>query len=220
MRREVALSHTVPHLMAPPALDGTPTGFGSDDLITLELDDHYRRSEEPYPGADVFSATASLGWDEAALYVAVQVGHAHPYFPSVGAAPLRLDNEPDLIHADGVQLYLQLPGEAPAGWLIVPDPSSNRLQVRAADGTDGDPAQVRGAWARTADGYRITVALAVPGWPPPGLGVAPRFDLLVNEMQPGRQRRAGQLVWSGGAGWVYLRGDRHSPSRFGRLDLA
>ena len=101
----------------------------------------------------------------------------------------------------------------------MPDPASTGLQVRAADATAGDPAQVHGAWARTPDGYRITVALAVPGWPPSGLADAPRFDLLVNEMRPGRQRRAGQLVWSGGAGWVYLRGDRQAPSRFGRLDL-
>src|ERR1043166_1992857 len=45
------------------------------------------------------------------------------------------------------------------------------------------------------------------------------FDLLVNEMLPGRERRAGQLVWSGGAVWVYLQGDRHDPSRFGVLVL-
>lgn len=219
LRRQAVLSHTVPHLMAPPALDGSGTGFPTGDLIALDNDDHYRRSEEPYPGAAVFSATASLGYDESALYVAVQVHHGEPSFPPVGAAPLQLDNEPDLIHADGLQLYLQLPGDAPVGWLIVPDPSSCGLQVRAADGTAGDSAQVQGAWARTPDGYRITVALAVPGWPPSGLADAPRFDLLVNEMQPGRQRRAGQLVWSGGAGWVYLRGDRQAPSRFGRLEL-
>ncbi|MEP7327186.1 MAG: hypothetical protein ABI836_14645 [Gemmatimonadota bacterium] len=30
------------------------------------------------------------------------------------------------------------------------------------------------------------------------------FDFLVNEMYSDRQRRAGQLVWSGGNRWVYL----------------
>jgi hypothetical protein len=45
------------------------------------------------------------------------------------------------------------------------------------------------------------------------------FDLIVNEMLPGRMRRTGQLVWSGGNGWVWLRGDRQSPSRFGVLEL-
>jgi hypothetical protein len=161
-----------------------------------------------------------LGWDETALYVAVDVRHPAPTFPATDAPPLLLDNEPDLIHADGIQLYLQLAAGAPLGWLIVPDPASDRLQVRSADGTQGDAAQVRGAWSRSEEGYLITVALTVPGWPPSSLGDAPRFDLLVNQMQPGRQRRAGQLVWSGGAGWVYLRGDRHAPARFGRLALA
>jgi hypothetical protein len=33
---------------------------------------------------------------------------------------------------------------------------------------------------------------------------------VVNEMQPGRERRAGQLALAGGGGWVYLRGDRES----------
>lgn len=45
------------------------------------------------------------------------------------------------------------------------------------------------------------------------------FDLIVNEMQPDRERRAGQLVWSGGGGWVWLRGDRHDPARLGQLHL-
>jgi len=46
-----------------------------------------------------------------------------------------------------------------------------------------------------------------------------RFDLLVNEMLPGRLRRAGQLVWSGGNGWVWLRGDRQDVARMGMLEL-
>src|SRR5437867_1215956 len=45
------------------------------------------------------------------------------------------------------------------------------------------------------------------------------FDLLINEMLPGRLRRSGQLVWSGGNGWVWLRGDRQERERFGILEL-
>jgi hypothetical protein len=45
------------------------------------------------------------------------------------------------------------------------------------------------------------------------------FDIIVNEMRPGRTRRTGQLIWSGGPGWVYLRGDRHDPAHFGELEL-
>jgi hypothetical protein len=39
-------------------------------------------------------------------------------------------------------------------------------------------------------------------------------------MQPERLRRAGQLAWSGGGGWVYLRGDRIHQSELGLLELA
>ncbi|HET9012705.1 MAG TPA: hypothetical protein VFN38_12860, partial [Gemmatimonadaceae bacterium] len=40
------------------------------------------------------------------------------------------------------------------------------------------------------------------------------LDVVVNETAPGRERRRGQLVLSGGAGdFVYLRGDRHSMDR-------
>ena len=70
-----------------------------------------------------------------------------------------------------------------------------------------------GGWEPTEAGYRLTVAIA-----PAGLGPVPPpddqigFDLLVNQMLPDRLRRAGQLVWSGGGGWVWLRGDRQDPS--------
>ena len=33
-----------------------------------------------------------------------------------------------------------------------------------------------------------------------------RMNLIVNEMKPDRDRRAGQLVLGGESGWVYLRG--------------
>jgi hypothetical protein len=80
---------------------------------------------------------------------------------------------------------------------------------------------VRGAWQRTEQGYCVT--LAIP-WPPaeglrPHAGARARFDLIVNELLPGRMRRSGQLVWSGGNGWIWLRGDRQDPSRFGVLEL-
>jgi hypothetical protein len=35
-------------------------------------------------------------------------------------------------------------------------------------------------------------------------------NVVVNEMLPGRMRRAGQLALVDGGGWVYLRGDRES----------
>jgi hypothetical protein len=65
------------------------------------------------------------------------------------------------------------------------------------------------------------VTLALP-WPADdGAELRQRvgFDLLVNELLPGRVRRSGQLVWSGGNGWVWLRGDRQDPARLGALEL-
>jgi hypothetical protein len=104
--------------------------------------------------------------------------------------------------------------------LVVPDPASGALQIHHVGGTSADGVTVRGAWRRTEDGYLVTVAISSPGWPPGANDPAPRFDLIVNEMRPGRARRPGQLVWTGGGGWVYLRGDRQDPGRAGRLLLA
>jgi hypothetical protein len=77
---------------------------------------------------------------------------------------------------------------------------------------------VRGAWEPTDRGYTLSVGLALPEWSPlPGGEIG--FDLLVNRIEEDRERRSGQLVWSGGGGWVYLRGDRHDPSAVGVLEL-
>ncbi len=205
----------VPHLPAAPALDGTLAGFPDQPQVILDHEDQYRRTEAPYSGPGEFSASAHLGWDEGALYIAVTVVKRDRQFPPIGSPPRRLDNEPDLIHADGLQLYLQLEGQVPHGWLVVPDPAGAGLQTGSTGVSGG---QVRGAWRATHDGYRITVALTVPGWPP-GIHDAPGFDLIVNEMVSGRERRLGQLVWTGGGGWAYLRGDRQDPGRFGRMVL-
>jgi hypothetical protein len=143
-----------------------------------------------------------------------------------GAPPLELDNEPDDIHSDGVQVYVA--GGGPhVGYLIVPDASGpagggGKLRVATTSDATGDPRAVTGSWRATERGYRVTARIA---WPALGEGVRPHlgaklgFDLLVNEMLPGRVRRAGQLVWSGGNGWVWLRGDRQDPARFGTLEL-
>ena len=207
------------HVVDPPALDGSPAGFPGVQL-TLDHEDQYRRSEAPYPGPEEFSAHARLAWDEKALYLAVDVTHPEPVFPPSGAVPLRLDNEPDLIHADGIQLHLRLPDGRPYGWLAVPDPAGTAVQVRAVEGTAATAGQVKGAWRRTTDGYALTLAFELPGWPPARTDGPIGLDLQVNEMRAGRLRRAGQLVWTGGGGWVYLRGDRQDPNRYGLMELA
>jgi hypothetical protein len=207
-----------------PPLDGTLDGFDVAGPLQLSLEDQYRRSEDAYPGPDDLSAVAYAAWDEAALYLAVEVTKPDLYLRPGDAPPLRLDNEPDDIHSDGLQVYVgddHGADRAAVGYLVVPAHDGRGLRVRTTSDTEGEgnPSGVRGGWQRTDTGYRVTVAIP---WPPqvrPHAGARVRFDLIINEMLPGRQRRVGQLVWSGGGGWVWLRGDRQDPARFGMLEL-
>jgi len=205
-------------IAAPPPLDGTPGGFDTGEPLRLELEDQYRRSEEPYPGPDDLAAVAYAAWDDDALYLGVEVTKAELCFRAGDALPARLDNEPDDVHSDGLQVYLRATEEPAAGFLIVPD-EDGRLRVRRAGLTDGNPEAVRGAWQATDTGYRVTLAVTWPEAYRPHVGARVGFDLIVNEMRPGRVRRAGQLVWSGGNGWVWLWGDRQDPARFGVMEL-
>jgi hypothetical protein len=203
-----------------PALDGSMEGFHSAEPLQLDHEDQYRRSEEPYAGPDSFSATAVVNWSDEALYLAVEVVKQEVVARDPAAPPLRLDNEPDEIHADGIQVYLRLtPDEVVHGYLVVPSTRDRGLIARGTSGAALRPGEVRGGWEPTDSGYRMTVAIAPPQWGPFRPGEEIGFDLLVNQMLPDRMRRAGQLVWSGGGGWVWLRGDRQDPSRFGTLEL-
>ena len=211
---------------APPALDGSLDGFDTSEPLRLELEDQYRRSEEPYAGPDDFSALAHAAWDDDALYLVVEVVKPELCIRPGGAPALRLDNEPDDIHSDGVQVYLardETGGtrDERVGYLIVPDSAGSGLRVLATSDSSADPVRVRGAWQRTERGYRVTLGIAWPQWGGQRAHVGGRlpFDLLVNEMLPGRTRRAGQLVWSGGNGWVFVRGDRQDLARMGVLEL-
>jgi hypothetical protein len=206
-----------PWVDVPPAMDGTLDGFDLSHPLALDHEDQYRRSEEPYPGAEDFAATAWANWDDEALYLAVEVAKPELVLRPADAAPLRLDNEPDDIHSDGLQVYLALPEGGDVGALIVPDEGEARLRVRAVG--EGDPPDVTGDWTPTETGYCVTLAIRVPGWSLRRRGEKVPFDLIVNEMRSGRERRAGQLVWSGRGGWVWLRGDRQPRASFGELEL-
>jgi hypothetical protein len=208
----------------PPPLDGSLDGFDTSEPLRLELEDQYRRSEEPYAGPDEFAAVAHAAWDDDALYLAVDIVKPELCIRPGGAPPLRLDNEPDDIHSDGLQVYVARDegggnGDGSVGYLVVPESDARALRVRATSDTSSDPRSVRGAWRRTDRGYTVTLGIAWPEWQRAHVGGRLRFDLLVNEMLAGRTRRAGQLVWSGGNGWVWLRGDRQDPERFGVLEL-
>jgi hypothetical protein len=225
-----------------PPLDGSLDGFELSEPLQLTLEDQYRRSEDAYPGPDDLSATAYAGWDERALYLAVAVTKPDVCLRPSSAPPLALDNDPDDIHSDGLQVYVapvlnpstQKGGGSGAGggggggggravgYLIVPQHGGHGIRSQLTSDTRGDgavPSTVAGGWRRTETGYRVTVAIPWPEGVYPHAGARVSFDLIVNELLPGRVRRVGQLVWSGGGGWVWLRGDRQDPSRFGVLEL-
>jgi hypothetical protein len=158
------------------------------------------------------------------MYLMVQVTKPDLVFRPAGADPLLLDNEPDDIHSDGVQVYLAESDRADGGgshwgYLVVPDAKSSGVRAHGVAGTAGREKDVRGAWRKTNDGYCLTLSLDWPEGLLAHVGGRVGFDCIVNEMLPERERRVGQLVWSGGGGWVWLRGDRQDPERFGVLEL-
>ena len=195
-------------------LDGSLDGFPSQAPMHLDHEDQYRRSEAPYAGPETFRAVAYPAWHAEAFCLAVEVSKEDLFFRDPGDPPLLLDNESDDIHSDGVQVYLaDHDGEQVFGCVAVPS-ADGEVTVRLVTG-DGRAA---GAWQKLPGGYRLTLALS-PSWWDPLVGESVGFDLIVNEARPDRDRRAGQLVWSGGGGWVWLRGDRQDPSRFGTVEL-
>ena len=218
--RPLVVMGVAEQILAPPALDGSMDGFHETEPLQLDHEDQYRRSEEPYAGPEEFSASAIVNWSDEGLYLAVDVMKSEVIARDPWAAPLRLDNEPDEIHVDGLQVYFRLPSEDDVyGFLIVPSTAEGSLIIRPIRGYIGSPEMVEGSWFATENGYRLTLAIRSPSWGTVRRGDKIDFDLLVNEMQSGRLRRAGQLVWSGGGGWVWLRGDRQDPARFGTLEL-
>jgi hypothetical protein len=203
-----------------PALDGSLDGFDDSAPLMLDHDDQYRRGELPYQGPDSFSASVAANWDYDALYLAVEVRkEGGLIFRPASAPPLNLDNEPDDINSDGLQLFLALPEGGAWGVIVVPE-EGGALRVSAVSDAIARPEDVSGAWQRTDEGYRVTLALAPAAWRELADAPEVRFDVAVNEMQPERERRVAQLIWSGGGGWIYLRGDRQDLASFGVLELA
>jgi hypothetical protein len=215
---------SVPFVSESPPVDGSLDGFDTSSPLELDHDDQYRRSEEPYPGPDAFAAMGHVNWNGDGLYMAVDVRKDELCFRPPDAPPLRLDNEVDDIHSDGIQVYVQQDGEHEVfGLLAIPETtdgeSGGPVRVRRIGGAPALRDEVDGAWHETPEGYRVTLRITPPWWESVLGADRIRFDVLVNEMLSGRLRRAGQLVWSGGGGWVWLRGDRQDPRRFGLLEL-
>jgi hypothetical protein len=213
-----------------PPLDGSVDGFDTSAPLVLDDEAQYNRSEEPYPGPEALSATAYLNWDAEALYLAVEVmkpeviledaaadSGATAGAAAFGAGP-RLDNEPPDIHLDGIQVYYRAAGSPTRAFLIRPS-AAGPVRARPIPGTPAEPTPIAGGTRLTENGYCLTVALPCPELAQATADATVAFDLVINEARSGRVRRAGQLAWGGGHGWVYLRGDRRAEPEWGRLVL-
>lgn len=186
---------------------------GVAPVVAVLGESAYRRSEESWEEAGRPEARVALSASERHLMVTVSVTKADVTFRASDAPDPALDNETPDIHSDGVQLYLRTPGwTRQAAWLCVPDERTGRVRIRPVNGSRDD-IPLRAAWLRTTTGYEMQLSV-----PLDQLGNGRRLttliDVIVNDMGPGRVRRRGQLVLSGGGGWIYLQGDRQHPSHF------
>lgn len=180
---------------------------GQPRVADLGLE-QYRRSEESWDDAGRPEAIVSILWTGDVLRVRVDVPRSDLTFvPADAENPY--DNEHPAINGDGVQLYLFTPGDL-AGWLLVPDEAS-RVRVRQIDGWKSERA-ISAVWRRAGNGYELEAELPFSTREAAVTQIG--LDVIVNEKPAGRERRRGQLVLSGAVGeFVYLRGDRHDPSR-------
>jgi len=171
----------------------------------------YRRSEETWDEAGRPTARVAIAAAARTLVVDVQVAAANPRFvPADAVNPY--DNESPDIDGDGVQLYVRTAGDGGA-WLLVPETAGKPGVVRARPLAGwGNLKLARTAWRRTREGYELRAEVTMRE--PLEVGSEVALDVLINETAPGRERRRGQLILSGPDGeFVYLRGDRHDPSR-------
>ncbi len=171
---------------------------------------HYVQTELAWTAAGAPSATVQFAATENELIVDIDL-RTGPLVRSLTPIENPLDNERADINADGVQWYVAEPSGRDwlAAALVVPaEPGTLRV-------TELLPRQelaVSGGWRLTPEGWALRLA-----WQRSQLPIGPagslRFDLVINERSPDRERRRGQLVLSGGGGFGYLRGDRHEPAR-------
>jgi len=119
------------------------------------------------------------------------------------------DNE----HADtmgaGIQLYVRTP-DGSGAWMLVPESDRDVVRVRNISGW-GALLAPKARWREHDGGYEIRIELPLID---SDAEYPVDIDVIVNETTSLRERRRGQLVLSGGQGeFVYLRGDRHDPTR-------
>ena len=215
----------------PIALRRSPSGkgwwseanaFTRSNLFAVELGEgQYRRSEQTWEEAGGPSASMLIGVRGAELVLEAFVRKQPLRFAPAGAVN-ELDNEHPDVNSDGLQLYLQLPREsglaagAVVGWMLVPERPAPAVRVTPIAGMSAT-LPMSAEWKESAGGYALHCAIPLPGVERSS-GYDISLDAIVNEIPPGRERRRGQLVLSGGGGeFVYLQGDRQSPARFLRF---
>jgi hypothetical protein len=176
--------------------------------------EHYRRSESSWEEAGRPTAEVRLSTEGDDLVISIDVNKLPTVF-----APAReenpLDNEHPDINSDGAQVHAWIPEVGQCVWLFVPE-SQPQVRVSRRHGGEADTppeSEPSAQWHVIPGGWSMTMRL------PRRLGAGPPFthfllDVIVNEIAPGRERRRGQLVLSGGGDWIYLRGDRQSPAHF------
>jgi hypothetical protein len=171
----------------------------------------YRRSELSWKEAGRPSARVTLAADRTSLVIDVDVAAPHLNF-ALACAENPLDNEHPDTNSDGIQLYLGMPS-SDASWILVPDPDGSRVRIMPREQSTATAPDVRASAALGTTGWRMRLSILRDTLP--SRGTSPfTLDLIVNQMAPGRERRDGQLVLSGGRGeWTYLRGDRQDASR-------
>ncbi|HXY30332.1 MAG TPA: heparinase II/III family protein [Gemmatimonadaceae bacterium] len=175
--------------------------------------DSYRMSEQSWDEAGQPRALVDLSADGEHLTIDVTVDKLPRCFRAADSADPRLDNETPDIHSDGLQLHLWGAGwPAEAAWLAIPVPGAPTMRLRPVAGARRD-IPLEAAWHETPSGWAARLRIPRQALPIPHPG-AIALDLLVNEIEPGRERRRGQLVLSGGGETVYLRGDRQDRARF------
>ena len=192
-----------------PLLPGAPVTF---DLGRAA----YRSSEESWDEAGGPAASVSLRAVDGELLVDVAVRKSAVVFRARDAEDPRLDNENPEIHSDGVQLHIYVPeGRGLAAWLAIPEPDG-RVRVGAIGGA-GAEVPLSARWSATTHGYSMTLAAPLAALGAHSSSVI-GVQLVVNDMAPGRMRRRGQLVLSGGEGErIYLRGDREHTATYLRF---
>lgn len=193
-------------LESPPAVEALFDGLPADAVMVLG-EDAYRRSEAPYPGPDALRGRVAIVAHGTELFVCVEVRKDPLCFRGPAEPDPALDNEVPDIHSDGVQCYLDWDGWR--GFVAVPVDGTDQVRIRPVAGTQAQPGDLTGTWHRTPDGFALLLVGDVGA--PVVLGQEFLVQVVINEMRPGRLRRAGQLALGGAPGWTYLRGDRESP---------